>query len=111
MKIIYLTFCVLALFFTTHAMAGLNYYRAGDVKNVKPVVKEGKASNTIIITPIKNCYSKLDKKDVEDIKSNYMKPYGECLKRLKNKPRKTITNTEVKDKKVEEGINQNEIKN
>ncbi len=109
MKIIYLTFCVSILFFTTSSLAGLNYYRAGEVKNVKPVVKEGKASNTIIITPIENCYSKLDKKDVEDIKSNYMKPYRECLKRVKNKPRKTIVAPKEKTQ-TEEGVKQDENK-
>ncbi len=107
MKIIYFTFCLAILFFTTSAYAQLNYYRPGEVKSKQSVIEnKNSSSRTLIITPIENCYANLSKEDVEDITNNYMKPYRECLKRVANKPRKKIgsskSTTSVEEKNIKE---------
>lgn len=77
--------------------------------------EETPQSNSLVITPVDDCFAKLSKEDSADIKINYAKPYQECLHRVRiNEDKKNSitmsTSTEsksedkVKDKKNEENL-------
>lgn len=50
-------------------------------------------NNSLTITPVEGCFTKLSKDDISDIKSNYEKPYQECLRRVRaNEAKKNSIN-------------------
>jgi len=69
-------------------------------------------ANNLSVTPLEDCYAKLEKNDVDDIKRNYLKPYRECMNRIKLKEikEKSLSFTKKAEEKVKEPAESSNIK-
>lgn len=84
------------IFVAGTAWAQANYYNA-DVPPA-PAAAPEPTSRTVTVTSVEKCYAQLPAEDVIDIKTNFVKPYEECQKRLmrKLKADRTLKAGEVK---------------
>lgn len=95
MKKVYLT--VLFLFLSYPVLAQSNYYRPGEneekaaAQKAQTTPSSNVYANTIVVTSPDSCYDQLDKKEADEIRSNYIKPYRECMRRLDEKAVKKMS--------------------
>jgi len=87
----------------------------GDQSQEKTPIES--TNNSLTITPVEGCFTRLSKDDVSDIKMNYEKPYQECLRRVRaNEAKKNSINlidqkAPAKEDKKEDKKNEENSKN